>query len=217
MLDPSTVLRRVAFATAALAVPLAMGGPALAQNNSQLSGYVYVDRNNDGQLAFSDQALPELVIPNVTVELYSVSGATQTLLSSTLTNAVGQYSFNGLAAGTYLLRQIQPVEFVDGLDTLGSIRSLMGQPNPPGSSAGTAFNNAFSNILLPAGARGDLYNFGERGLAPAYVSKRFLLGSAPPPTFTPPGQPIPEPAGALLAALGSAALAGVAHRARRAA
>lgn len=175
-----------------------------AQNTSQLSGYVYIDRNNDGLLAFSDQPQPEWVLPDVRIELYSINGMTASLLATTQTDAIGHYLFAGLAPGTYAVRQIQPVEYADGLDTLGTIRRIGGQANPPGSSAGTASNNAFTNIVLPAASRGDLYNFGERGMAPAFVSKRYLVNTAPPPTFAPP--PIPEPAAGVLAALGSLAL-----------
>lgn len=196
--------RCVGLAITALLAVASMPSTAVAQNTSQLSGFVYIDRNNDGALAFSDEPSPEWVLPNISIELYSVSGMTATLLSTTTTNDIGQYFFENLAAGAYALRQIQPVEYVDGLDTVGAIRSLVGQLNPPGANVGTAGNNVFTNIVLPASARGDLYNFGERGLAPAYVSKRYLLGSAPPPIFSPP--PIPEPATGILAVLGSLAI-----------
>jgi hypothetical protein len=180
---------------------------AQAVNNSQLSGYVYIDRNNDGTLAFSDQASPELVLPGVTIELLQLVGSTPTVIDTKITDSIGRYEFTGLAAGIYGVRQIQPVQFVDGLETVGSIRTLLGALSPPGSSPGNAVApNSIFSILLPASTRGDLYNFGERGLASAYVSKRYLLGTAPPPVFTePPAIPsvtVPEPAsGGLVAAM----------------
>jgi hypothetical protein len=185
-------------------------------NNSQLSGYVYIDRNNDGLLAFSDQASPELVLPNVTIELLRLIGTTPTVVDTKATDSIGRYEFTGLQAGTYGVRQIQPVQFVDGLETVGAIRTLAGALAPPGSSVGiTSAPNSMVNIVLPAGTRGDLYNFGERGLAPAYVSKRYLLGTAPPPVFTEqpaiPSVTVPEPASGVLAAATLAMLA----RARR--
>jgi hypothetical protein len=156
---------------------------AQAVGDSQLSGYVYIDRNNDGMLAFSDQAHPELVLPDVEIRLFRFPD-TVMHIDTANTNSFGQYTFTGLPAGTYGLLQIQPMEFVDGRDTVGVIRSLMGEVAPPGSVVGSAAGaNSFIDIVLPAGARGDLYNFGERGLAPAFVSKRFLLGTAPPPVF----------------------------------
>jgi hypothetical protein len=207
-----------------LGVALALGATAAraqAVNNSQLSGYVYIDRNNDGLLAFADQASPELVLPNVTIELLRLVGSTPTVVDMKITDSIGRYEFTGLEAGIYGVRQIQPVQFVDGLDTVGSIRTLLGALAPPGSSVGNASApNSIVNIVLPASTRGDLYNFGERGLAPAFVSKRLLLGTAPPPVFTePPAIPsvtVPEPASGLLAA-GTLAMLGRARRSRRAA
>lgn len=192
--------RYASLALTALIAVAFQATTALAQNTSSLSGFVYIDRNNDGQLAFADDPSPEWVLPNISIELYSIDAGPPTLLATTQTNAIGQYLFDNLAPGTYMLRQLQPVEFIDGLDTLGSIRSVMGQPNPVGSAVGTMSNNQFSDIVLPAGAQGTLYNFGELGIAPGYVSKRYLLGSAPPPNYAP---QIPEPATAMLAIIGS--------------
>lgn len=190
-------LRTLAFAAAAAVLaPLATH----AQNNSFISGFSYVDRDNDGQLRFNDQPNPERIIPGVTIELYSIVGQTQTLLSTTLTDSIGQYKFSNLAAGTYGVKQIQPVEFLDGINSVGVIHSLAGVQNPPGSNVGVASTaNFLSNIVLPANSQAHLYNFGELGLGPQWASKRELLGSAPPPTFVPPPTIIPEPASGVLA------------------
>jgi hypothetical protein len=165
---------------------------------SSLSGYVYIDRNSDGQLAFSNEPNPDWVIPGVEIKLFSVSGQVETLQSATLTDSVGRFQFANLLAGTYTLRETQPVQYVDGAETLGTLRSLSGPPLPPGNSPGAVADDAFRNILLTDNIAGELYLFAERGLAPAYVSKRFLLGTAPPPVFTP---PVPEPSGAALAVM----------------
>lgn len=165
---------------------------------AQLGGWVYIDRNNDGDLAFSNEPMPEFVIPNVTISLYSQSGP-ETFLQSMVTDQFGRFFFNNLAPGTYGLKQTQPVEYVDGLDTLGIMQALTNAGVPGSASVGTMVNNAFNNIVLPADVRGDFYFFGERGMAPGFVSKRYLLGSAP----ELPVAPIPEPttlAGPLAAA-----------------
>lgn len=164
-----------------------------------LGGWVYVDRNNDGQLAFSNQANPEYVIGDVSVSLYSQSGNALTLLTTIQTDNFGRYFFDNLAPGTYALSEAQPVEFVDGKDTVGTLTSLIGQPLPGGASAGTSSNDAFQSIVLPADVGGDFYNFGELGLAPGYVSKRLLFASAPPPPTG--GGIVPEPATILCAAI----------------
>lgn len=202
---------------ATLAVLSLIAATADLHAASQLSGYVYIDRNNDGQLAFADQAQPEWVLSGIEVKLFSIAGSTETLLSTTLTDGIGQYLFSGLSAGTYTIRQTQPVEYVDGIDSLGVIRELASSATPPGANVGTVGVNAFLNIALPNDSRGDLYNFGERGLTAAYASKRFLLSTAPAPVFTvDPGIDqngmVPEPTTGVLAAFAGLSLLGLRRR-----
>jgi SdrD B-like domain len=146
---------------------------------SQLGGWVYIDKNNDGHLAFANEPNPEYVIGDVLISLYSKAGNVETLVSSQLSDPFGRYFFENIDPGTYVLRETQPIEFVDGIDTLGSLISLNGGPIPPSASPGVALNNAFTDIVLPANVGGEFYNFGERGLAAGYASKRFLFASAP--------------------------------------
>jgi len=184
--------------------------PPHTPGTSQLGGWVYVDRNNDGILAFSNEPNPEFVIGNVTINLYSQTGP-ETLVATTTTDQFGRYFFNNLAPGTYGLKETQPVEYVDGIDTLGQMFALTNAGVPGSASVGVMTNNAFNNIVLPADVRGDFFNFGERGLAPGFVSKRFLLGSAP----TLPTAFVPEPATVWLV-LSAAAAALIPRRRRKA-
>jgi hypothetical protein len=206
----------------ALAIVCLLAAPlphAAAQTTSLgtglLAGWAYVDRNNDGILAFDDEPQPEIAIPNVEIKLFSVTGNVETLLSTKLTDEFGRYFFNNLAAGTYTIKQTQPVDFVDGKDTLGTMRSLLPNVSLPGSAVpGTASNNQFSGIELPVNVEGDFYNFGELGLTAAAASKRYLLGSTPRmPSPPPPDQPlIPEPATAVLVLTSCAGLCGLRRR-----
>lgn len=169
---------------------------------SKLGGWAYIDRNNDGDLAFSGEPQPEFVIGDVEIKLYLKTGLDDVLVSTTHTDQFGRYVFTGLDPGTYKIQQTQPVGYVDGLDTVGIFQSLNNQPVPGGASAGAGGNDVFSNIILPNNVFGDFYTFGERGMLPGYVSKRYLLGSAPVlPEGTPDPGPneIPEPTTALLA------------------
>lgn len=161
---------------------------------ASLGGWAYIDRNNDGHLAFSNEANPEFVIGDVSIGLFSKVGNVETPVSTILTDQFGRYFFDNLTPGTYVLRQTQPVEFVDGIDTLGQLFSLISQPIPGTASAGTASSDAFLNIVLTADVFGEFYNFGERGLKAGYASKRYLLASAPPLNTA-----TPEPASAVLA------------------
>lgn len=156
---------------------------------SQLGGWVYIDRNNDGILAFASDPNPEYAIGDVSISLFSKVANVETFVASTLSDPFGRYLFENILPATYVLRQTQPVEFVDGIDTLGSLQSLDGQPIPPTDSAGVAGNNFFTDIVLSANVGGEFYNFGERGLAAGYASKKYLLASSPP--LNP---PVPEPA-----------------------
>lgn len=167
-----------------------------AQGTNQLGGWVYIDRNNDGHLAFSNEANPEFVIGDVSISLFSKAGNVETPVSSMLTDQFGRYLFNSLAPGTYVLRETQPIEFVDGIDTLGQ-RFLNNQLIPSSLSDGTVSADAFITIELTAGVNGEFYNFGERGLKAGYASKRYLLASIPPLNTS-----SPEPASALLALMG---------------
>jgi hypothetical protein len=61
---------------------------------------------------------------------------------------------------------LHPTAFLDGTDAAGS-------------QGGTAGNDTISNIVIAGGTAGTGNNFGERGLMPAFVSKRLYLGSTP--------------------------------------
>jgi hypothetical protein len=186
---------------------------------SLLGGWTYVDRNNDGILAFEgEDPKPELSIPNVTVSLYSVTDGIESLLSTTLTDEFGRYYFDNLTAGTYALKQTQPTDYVDGKDTLGTLRNLfINQPVPGGASAGVTSDNAFTGIVLLPNLQGDFYNFGELGMTAATASKRNLLGSSPRiPSPPPPVQTfIPEPTTFVLLATMSSSVLLLSRRRRK--
>jgi hypothetical protein len=160
---------------------------------SQLGGWVYIDRNNDGHLAFAGDPNPEFVIGGVSISLYKVVSNVEQLVASTTTDDFGRYQFENIDPATYDLKETQPIEYVDGIDTLGSLIQLGSTPIPPSDSVGTMSNNAFSKIVLSSDVGGDFYNFGELGLAAGFASKRFLFASSPPLN-----SPTPEPASMLL-------------------
>ena len=124
---------------------------------SSLSGNVYVDSNNNGT---RDAGEPP--IAGVIVTLTGTDNLGHPVSESTTTDASGAYSFTNLQPGTYTLQETQPVNFIDGKDSIGT----------PG---GTQGNDIFTNIQLPAGFDGVQNNFGEIGLTPAYATKRSLL------------------------------------------
>lgn len=131
-------------------------------NPSCLSGFVYVDSNNNGT---KDAGEPP--ISGVIVTLTGINDLGQSITQTTTTDANGFYQFNPLRQGFYKLTETQPINFIDGKDTIGT----------PG---GTTSNDMFSNISLPPGFCGMNNNFGELGLTTTYASKRSLLSPAQP-------------------------------------
>ncbi len=115
-----------------------------------ISGYVYVDTNNNG---IRDAG--EAPIAGVTLTLKDENG--QPTGATTVTDANGYYQFSGLRPGTYGVGEVQPVGYLDGLDT-------------PGSAGGTAQNpgDMIMGAVLTGGVTAVNYNFGE--LLPVSIS-----------------------------------------------
>ncbi len=129
---------------------------------SCLAGFVYVDGNNNG-----NKDVNEPPISGVIVTLTGVNDLSQSVTQTRTTDGNGAYFFGSLRPGVYKLTETQPINFIDGKDTIGT----------PG---GITTNDMFSNINLPAGFKGVNNDFGELGLTPTYSSKRSLLYPAPP-------------------------------------
>ena len=142
---------------------------ALNVTAGSLSGYVYLDSNNNGQRAASEAGLA-----GVTVRLYSqnssgnwveLSGA-----SPVQTDAAGFYSFQDLAVGTYQIQIAPGSQILLGANTLGTVA---------GSTRGTVSQDGLQ-IQLGAGENGSNYDFGVLGLQPQMISLRLFLASTPP-------------------------------------
>jgi len=117
---------------------------------ASISGYVYVDANNNGI-----KEPGELPIAGVTIALRDANGLPTG--ATTTTDASGFYRFNGLRPGTYGVSEVQPAGYYDGLDTAGT-------------ASGTAHNpgDLITGAILTSGLDALNYNFGE--LAPASLS-----------------------------------------------
>ena len=113
---------------------------------ASLSGIVFVDFNNDGEINFGENALS-----GVTVTLTGTDDLGNAVNLVETTDLDGAYFFTNLQSGTYTITETQPAGLADGIDTLGSAGGILG-------------NDVFSAISLGAGADGINYNFGERAL-----------------------------------------------------
>lgn len=117
---------------------------------ASLRGTVYHDRNNNGL-----QEAGEEGISGVTMQLLNADGTpvyvnnngTQ-MAVTTVTDANGDYAFENLFAGTYQIREIQPTNFNDGIDRVGSLGGVM-------------TNDLLREIVLQSGQHGTDYDFGE--------------------------------------------------------
>ncbi len=78
---------------------------------TRIAGFVYQDPNDDGIMAAG-----ETPIKSTTLQLLNASGI---VVATTATAADGSYEFL-VAPGTYTIREVQPVGYVDGKDTAGT-------------------------------------------------------------------------------------------------
>ena len=113
-----------------------------------LSGFTWIDLNNDGFRQSSEPGLSGVTITLTGTETIGGGSVNRTVV----TGSDGSYSFDNVNPGTYSLTQTQPTGFRTGIDSIGSL-------------GGSTATNVFSNIVVvnPSDA-GVNYNFGERGI-----------------------------------------------------
>jgi len=124
-----------------------------------ISGFVYFDSNANGVRDFGETGLA-----NVFVDLQGVAFGVP-VFQSTITGADGSYTFAGLQPGRYIVTEVQPGFYTDGLDSIGT-------------QGGDAFDDQF-HIILGEAIDGFENNFGEGGLRSQFLTKRLFMGSAP--------------------------------------
>lgn len=168
----STTAFSTAIDTASLSVEVA---PPVSTGS--ISGYVYIDNDNDG-LRITPAGAPHLAVAQVGILLYRYdSSSGYQLVGSMLTESDGAYAFHGLPAGGYMVVETQPADYLDGRET-------------PGTIAGTGTASAGDNVFwieLAAGDKATEFNFGERGLAPGAISLRSLCARPPSSYWPTPG------------------------------
>jgi hypothetical protein len=124
-----------------------------------ISGYVYFDANANGVRDEGESGLS-----NVFVDLQGVAFGVP-VFQSTITGFDGSYSFQGLQPGRYVISEVQPGFYTDGLDAIGT-------------QGGEVFDDVF-HITLGEAIDGLENNFGEGGLRSQFLTKRLFMGSAP--------------------------------------
>src|SRR5207248_2233492 len=86
-----------------------VGQEVKAAATSWLSGYVYVDRSNDGIKQANEPG-----ISGVSLKLVNAAGV---IVGSALTDCSGAYTFTGVTSGVYTILETQPGHYVDGIET----------------------------------------------------------------------------------------------------
>ncbi len=119
---------------------------------SSTSGTVFDDLNNDG-----NHDGTELGIAGVEVTLTGTDDLGNPVTATATTDADGNYTFGGLRPGTYTVTETQPIDYLDGIDSAGSV----------GGDA-TTVNDEISAIVLPAFTDAVDYDFAE--LQPSSIS-----------------------------------------------
>ena len=180
---------RLAALAAAVAICALSPSVAAARDCTApaISGYVYVDANEDGL-----RQPTEVGIPGSSIELRNSSGA---VVGSTVTNANGYYQFSGCLSGVVTIVQtVQPAGYDDGYETRGNRVPI------PGSAGGPD-----SIVLRTHGNPMIEKNFGEwlRPVAPPVtppVAPPTTSAPAAPPAVATPVTPSAAPAPAITAA-----------------
>ena len=136
-----------------------------------LSGFVYHDADNDGVFDAD-----ELGIAGVELNLLDAQGNETGATAST--DDAGFYVFHTLRPGVYGVAEVQPSDYLDGLDT-------------PGNFGGTAHNpgDRITDVALLIARDGENYNFGE--LLPSSIGGRVFVDADHDWQFSP-GDPVIE-------------------------
>jgi hypothetical protein len=117
-----------------------------------ISGYVYNDKNNNGQKENGENGIANA---ELSLWIWDATNDEYKLLRTTKTDAQGYYRFGELDPfRKYKVTEKQPVNYVDGKETIGHFAS--------GVPIGNADeNDEISEIILPFAGEGVDYNFGE--------------------------------------------------------
>lgn len=118
----------------------------------RIAGRVYEDRDFDGQFGGADTGLP-----GSTIGLVGTDAFGNAVTRYTTTDASGQYSFTGLAPGSYSVRQTQPLGYTSVANTPGAVTG--GSAGAVGPLGGAVETIALSFNATPGAAL--QVNFGE--------------------------------------------------------
>ncbi len=122
-------------------------------NPAKISGYVFLDKNNDGNRATQNQGMVSTLavdpgIGSVVVNLSGTDSAGKSLTLTTNSNPSGFYSFPAVRPGNYKIQIVTPQGYLEGKAITGSV-------------GGSSINGkTISSLNLSSGQNATDYNFG---------------------------------------------------------
>lgn len=129
---------------------------------AEINGFVYSDANANSTFDNGESGILGVEIQLTGTDLFGGP-----ISQTTFTDVNGFYSFEDLFPGTYTITEIQPTQFLDGGDQIGTLGGTSPQ------------NDQFTVTIQPGEVLSADNNFGESGLRPEFISKATLLASTP--------------------------------------
>jgi streptogramin lyase len=155
----SFVQNATSNAVTAVGSTFVVNGNSLAPDS--LSGIVFEDFNDDGQVDFGEQG-----IAGVAVALTGTDFLGNAVSMATTTDSDGAYIFANLQPGNYSITETQPAGYNQGIDTVGTAGGSL-----------TATDRFLVSLAQNAiGLNGLNYNFGEQPQASGSVQKGQTAG-----------------------------------------
>jgi uncharacterized delta-60 repeat protein/CSLREA domain-containing protein len=124
---------------------------------SSLSGIVFSDFNDDGQVDFGERG-----IAGVTIKLDGNDFLGNPVHASLATDSDGAYIFQSLLPGSYTITETQPAGYTQGINAVGT-------------GGGTVSGDQFA-VNLAAGIDALNYNFGEQTAATGAIQRGQIAG-----------------------------------------
>ncbi len=128
--------------------------------DSEVTGFVYLDADMDGERDSGEFGLPGSLIT-----LAGMDEDGNSVSETALTSDTGYYTFEELRPGTYSLTQTQPAATLDGMTTVDLDGAVVG-------------SNEISNIVISGDETVIENNFGEETLRPEIITISWFFASS---------------------------------------
>jgi hypothetical protein len=159
-----------------------MSTAKVSNGTSILSGYAYVDKNQDGIRDAGDIGIYD-------AKITLTNATTSQVVATVYSGSSGFFSFTSVDAGTYTISMATPIDSAGTIST-GAILDSTGVVVKSG--LGTVTPTSIADITLGDGYTGKNYDFGELSYPIDAISKRSVLSSSD-SVYVVNTTPVPEP------------------------